>query len=67
MPTKAIYQRFETTDLEFEHYLAVKLSMTVSRLRSEMSSEEFVAWSVYYQRLAQEQELERLKGGGGRG
>jgi hypothetical protein len=48
-------------DLEFEHYLAQKLSMTVARLRDEMSAEEFMRWSVYYGRLAQRQELTSAK------
>lgn len=62
MPTKAKYKAFEANpDLEFEHYLAVKLGMTVTRLRAEMPNDEFAAWAVYYARIAQEQELERLK------
>lgn len=40
--------------------------MTVSRLRHEMSNDEFVAWQMYYARLAQREELERLKAGGGK-
>jgi hypothetical protein len=28
-----------------------------------MSQEEFVMWSMYYQRKAQEMELDRLQGG----
>jgi hypothetical protein len=39
--------------------------MTVARLRDEMSNEEFVRWEVYYARIAQRQELERLKQGSG--
>lgn len=39
--------------------------MTVGRLRDEMSNEEFVRWQMYYARIAQRQELERLKQGGG--
>lgn len=64
MPTKAAYRTFETTDAEFEHYLAQKLSMTVGRLRDEMSNDEYVLWGVYYGRLAQREQLERLKAGG---
>lgn len=61
MPTKAM----ETDpSLEFEHYLAVKLGMTVDRLRAEMSSAEFGRWEIYYARIAQREELARLKGGG---
>ena len=44
-------------DQEFEHYLAVKLSMTVGELRERMSAEEFMRWSVYYGRLAQREQL----------
>jgi hypothetical protein len=65
MPTKAAYLRMETNpETEFEHYLAVKLSMTVADLRERMSNEEFVSWSIYYQRIAQREELERLRGNG---
>lgn len=39
-------------------YLAQKLSMTVERLRREMSNAEYVRWNIYYQRIAQQQELE---------
>lgn len=44
---------------EFEHYLAAKLGMTVARMRVEMSALEFLHWSVYYARRAQEIELAR--------
>jgi hypothetical protein len=36
--------------------------MTVSELRERMSNDEFVRWSVYYARLAQQREL-AAKGG----
>jgi hypothetical protein len=66
VPTKAAYLRFEATpELEFEFYLAQKLGMTVSSLRQEMPQAEFVEWGVYYGRLAQKAELERLEGGAG--
>lgn len=45
-----------TPSLEFEFFLAQKLSMTVAELR-EMSNEEFVGWQVYYGRKAQREEL----------
>jgi hypothetical protein len=45
-------------------FLAQKLGMTRARLRAEMSAEEFLAWSMYYARLAQKQELEMLKAKG---
>lgn len=64
MPTKAAYLELETTpELEFEFYLATKLHMTVGRIRAEMTQAEFVQWSVYYQRVAQQIELEKLKAG----
>jgi hypothetical protein len=53
----------ETTDLEFEHFLAQKLSMTVARMRTEMPAEEYTAWSVYYGRMAQRQQIEQAKRG----
>jgi hypothetical protein len=46
-------------------FLAQKLGMTVGQLREQMSSEEFQRWGVYYARIAQRAELERLKQGGG--
>lgn len=42
-------------------FLAQKLSMTVARMRAELSNDEFLSWSVYYARNAQRMELERLK------
>jgi len=47
----------ETGDLEFEHFLAQKLTMTVARLRLEMPAGEYIAWSVYYGRKAQREEI----------
>jgi len=35
--------------------------MTVARLRTEMPADEYVRWQVYYARIAQRAELERLK------
>jgi len=64
VPRKAAYRELETSpDLEFEFYLATKLHMTVGQIRHQMTQEEFVQWSVYYQRLAQQIELEQLKAG----
>lgn len=42
----------------------MKLSMTVSELRVRMSNAEFVRWNMYYARIAQQHELERLQQGG---
>jgi allophanate hydrolase subunit 2 len=61
MPPKAVYLEMETTDLEFEFYLADRLSMTVARLRLEMPAAEYIAWSVYYGRKAQRMEIEQAK------
>ena len=62
MPAKAAYVELEDhPDLEFEHYLAVKLAMTVGELRARMTHAEFVRWGMYYARIAQQQELERLQ------
>lgn len=43
--------------LEFEFFLAQKLGMTVGRLRTELSNDEFVHWYIYYARIAQRREL----------
>lgn len=61
MPVKAAYLALQTSpDLEFEHFLAVKLSMTVQEIRARMTHAEFVRWDMYYARIAQQQELEQL-------
>ncbi|QJY51249.1 hypothetical protein [Pseudonocardia broussonetiae] len=57
----------ETTDLEFEFYLADRLGMTVARLRREMTAQEFMEWGVYYGRKAQKQELAMLQAKSSRG
>lgn len=44
--------------LEFDFFLAQKLSMTVADLRERMSSQEWLEWSVYYARIAQQRELQ---------
>lgn len=41
---------------EFEFFLAQKLSRTVAEVR-QMSAHEFIGWSVYYGRRAQERQL----------
>lgn len=51
-------------EIEFDHYLSERLSMTVDRMRREMPAAEYMAWSVYYRRKAQRLELERLRAGG---
>lgn len=42
---------------EFDHFLAVKLGMTVADLRERMSADEWLNWSIYYQREAQRNQL----------
>jgi hypothetical protein len=42
-------------------FLAKELSMTVARLRVEMSNAEYVRWGVYYGRIAQRNELRKSK------
>lgn len=65
MPTKALYQLFETRpDLEFDHYLTEKLGWgSVERMRRSMSAAEWLAWAVYYGREAQAKQLQAMKGG----
>ena len=48
-------------ELEFEFFLAQKLSMTVAQMRQQVSSEEFLHWYIYYARKSQREELEVLK------
>lgn len=37
--------------------------MTVADMRQKLSMHEYVRWGVYYSRIAQRQELERLRSG----
>ena len=63
MPTKAAYKTFETSpETEFEFYLATKLGMTVGMLRESLSNDEFLRWSIYYQRIAQQEQLREGSG-----
>jgi hypothetical protein len=39
--------------------------MPVWLLRQTLPNDEYVAWSVYYSRIAQREELERLKADAG--
>jgi hypothetical protein len=60
MPPKAAYKEFEAhPDLELEFMLADRLGMTVARLRDEMTTDEFLRWSVYHARRGQRAELAR--------
>lgn len=66
MPTKAAYLKLEKDpSLQFEHFLAQKLSMTVAEMRERMSGEEFTSWAMYYSREAQRIELANRRAGRG--
>lgn len=45
-------------ELEFEFFLAEKLHMTVSEMRTKMDEEEFHYWNIYFARKQQQQELQ---------
>lgn len=62
MPPKAMYLEMETTDLEFEYFLAHELHRTVAEVR-QMGCEEYTGWTVYFGRKAQREQLAR--GGSG--
>lgn len=60
MPGRRPTNDFEARpDIEFTYFLAKELGMTVAELRTRMSNEEFVGWTVFYGRRAQEIELAR--------
>lgn len=65
MPTKVTYRRFEEdSSIEFDFFLTEKLHLgTVSRMRREMSCQEYLEWSIYYGRKAQLREIELAKVG----
>ncbi len=53
-----MWLRLETEpDFHFDFFLAEKLRMTVADLRSRITVEEYVTWSVYYGRQAQDRQL----------
>jgi hypothetical protein len=57
--------RFETDpEFHFDYFLAEKLGCTVTEMRRRVSAEEWLGWSVYYGRRAQQREMARLKAGG---
>lgn len=63
MPPKALWLEMETTDLEFEHFLCLKIGgMTLGEMRQRMSNEEYEGWKVFHGRKAQKQQL--ANGGG---
>ena len=42
----------------------MKLGKSVRELRASMSQAEFLRWGMYYQRIAQQMELEKLRAKG---
>ncbi len=66
MPGKEAWLALENDEeLEFEFFLTQKLGLgTVANMRRVMTQTEFLYWSRYYVRRAQEQELEQAKAGG---
>lgn len=62
MPGKAAWLRFETNpSFHFDFFLAEKLGMTVHELRARMSAQEWLEWSIYYGRAAQQRQLAQAK------
>jgi hypothetical protein len=45
--------------IEFDHFLAEKLGMSVARMQAEVSAAEHLSWQIYYGRQAQRTELSR--------
>lgn len=66
MPTKAAYLKFEESpDLEFDYFLTEKLGWgSVERMRRGMPASEWLYWSVYYGRKAQQRQLAAATAGG---
>jgi hypothetical protein len=64
MPPKATYKAMERDpSIEFEHFLAQKLGMTVQDMVERMSAAEFVSWEIYYGREAQRVQMANRGGG----
>lgn len=42
--------------VEWEHYIAERIGMTVGELRRRMGHDEFIRWQVYYGRKWQKQQ-----------
>jgi hypothetical protein len=58
VPRKAAYRELaDDSNLEFDHYLAAKLHMTVRELGERMDHAEYVRWSAYYAREAQRRQI----------
>jgi hypothetical protein len=63
VPTKATWLRFETDgDFAFSFFLAEKLGCTVADLTAKISQREYMQWSIWYGRRAQQRELARRGG-----
>lgn len=62
MPRKAVWLEFESDgDAEFVFFLAEKLGRTAAEVL-EVSNDEFMRWSVYFGRKAQQRELAAKQG-----
>jgi len=56
--------RFETdAAFHFDFFLAEKMGCTVGELQRRISADEWLAWSIYYGRRAQQRELARMRAG----
>lgn len=65
MPPKALWMRFEEDDaFHWDFFLASKMGCTVAELHDRLSAAEWVAWTVYWARIGQARELQRLRAGG---
>lgn len=63
VPGKARYREFEERpDIEFDYFLAAKLGMTVDFMRRNVSADEYLGWSTFYKRKAQQEELASKRG-----
>ena len=65
VPTKAVYEKFETNPSEeFDFFLALKLGWrSVAEMRRGMSMLEWQHWNIYFQRRNQEREHAMMKAG----
>jgi hypothetical protein len=61
MRTKALED--ESSGLEFEYFLARELRMLRGEMIERMPNAEFVFWTRFYARKAQQEEIERLASG----
>jgi hypothetical protein len=53
--------RFETdNDFHFEYFLAEKLGCLVADLRTRITAQEYLNWSIYYGRRAQQRQLANM-------